>query len=344
MNKQNDLFEKAFEMMLEESAKMADERLGESIDNDFEDVVFSKEHEDKMKKLFKKEKRKENRKKYFRYTQRVACILLAFVLISGVTLYSVEAWRIKFLNFVLEINEPNSDINFREIGGMYYSDDNIILHYIPVGFNVVKSHVANGRVYVKFESEDSYFGITANNIDGNFTIDTENATVDRFKINKSEAVYSSNENVNILVWHDEENAYRITGNILKEEMIKIAENTEILSYENLLSASGNGILHYIPEGFEVIKDSSTETKISLHYKNGEQYFSYSTNEKKGNISIDTEDAVIENLVVNGCEAIFSSNKNVNILMWHNDETVFFIIGNISKEETIKIAENAEILV
>lgn len=224
MNKQNDLFEKAFEMLLEEAAVKADEKLGENIENPSEEIVFSKEHEDKMKKLFKKEKRKENRKRYFKYAQRVACILLAFVLVSGVTLFSVEAWRIKFLNFVLEINEPNSDINFRDDGGTSYSDDNVILHYIPMGFEMVNSRKTNERIYIKFESGELYFSITVNNIDGNFTIDTENAVVDRFKINNNEAVYSSNENVSILVWHDDENAYRITTNIKKEETIKIAEN------------------------------------------------------------------------------------------------------------------------
>ena len=228
MSKQNELFEKAFEMMLEEAAAKADEKLGENIEIPSDEIIFSKEHEEKMKKLFRQEKRKENRKKNFKYAQRVACVFLAFVLVSGVTLFSVEAWRIKFLNFVLEINEPNTDFNFNGNGGTTYSDDNVILHYVPMGF-------------------------------------------------------------------------------------------------------------------EMFKDSSSESRISLHYDNGEQYFSFLTDDKSANISIDTEDATVENLIINGCDAIYSSNKNINILMWYDEETVYFVVGNILKEEIIKIAENAEII-
>ncbi len=224
MNKQNNLFDKAFEMMLEEAATKADEKLGESLNVSSEEIVFSEEHEKKMKRLFNKERRTQKRKKYFKYTQRIACILLAFVLVSGVTIFSVDAWRIKFLNFVLESNEPNTDFNFSDNGGTTYSDDNVILHYVPMGFEIDDVQNSKRRIYLRFSNGDMYFGITVNGINGSYSIDTENAVVERITINNNEGIYSSNENINILVWHDDEYVYRITANISEDEIIKIAEN------------------------------------------------------------------------------------------------------------------------
>ena len=43
-------------------------------------------------------------------------------------------------------------------------------------------------------------------------------------VNGREAFYSSNDNVNILVWHDEEFVYKLSGKIEENEMVKIAEN------------------------------------------------------------------------------------------------------------------------
>lgn len=229
MSKQNELFEKAFEMMLEEAAAKADEKLGENIEIPSDEIIFSKEHEEKMKKLFRLEKRKEDRKKNFKYAQRVACVFLAFVLVSGVTLFSVEAWRIKFLNFVLELNEPNTDFNFNDNGGTTYSDDNVILHYVPMGFEMVQDSSTKTKIILHYESGEKYFSFSTDNKNANISIDTEDATIENLKINGCDAIYSSNKNINILMWYDEETIYFVMGNILKDEIIKIAENAEILS-------------------------------------------------------------------------------------------------------------------
>ena len=57
-----------------------------------------------------------------------------------------------------------------------------------------------------------------------FTIDTEGGVKEDVIINKYSATYTSNDNVNTLIWHDEKNAYHLYGNIEKDELIKIAEN------------------------------------------------------------------------------------------------------------------------
>ena len=78
MNGNNDdIFEKAFEEMLKEAAKRADKRLGGQLEEPKEEIVFSEEHERKVEKLFRLERRKRINKKLIKYTQRCAidCLL-----------------------------------------------------------------------------------------------------------------------------------------------------------------------------------------------------------------------------------------------------------------------------
>ena len=63
-------------------------------------------------------------------------------------------------------------------------------------------------------------------INGSMTIDTENATIEKIMINEQEAFFSSNSNVNILVWHDGDFSYRLSGTIDKNEMVKIAKSSK----------------------------------------------------------------------------------------------------------------------
>jgi len=74
-----------------------------------------------------------------------------------------------------------------------------------------------------FKGEDRYFAFSMNDINGSMGIDTENASVKKIMINGQEAIYSSNDNVNILVWHDENFSYKLSGKIEEKEIVRIAE-------------------------------------------------------------------------------------------------------------------------
>jgi len=216
--------DKTTDDILTYAAMLADREIGEKLDEPDEEIVFSKEHEDKMKRLFRKEWRKQSAKIFSKYAQRAACVLLVVIIGSGVAIYSVEAWRIKFLNFVLEIGQPNTDFNFSDNGGSSYSDDDITLEYVPMGFEMTDSYSTRQKVFLTFTSGEKYFQIVISDINSNSSIDTENGTIEKADVNGYEAVYTTNKNINALIWHNNELVFRIAGNIPKEEILKIAEN------------------------------------------------------------------------------------------------------------------------
>lgn len=226
MNKQTDSFDKALDLLLDEAAEGANEAIGNALGETTEEHIFSKGHEDKMQKLFKMEKRKLWLRKTTKYTKRVACLVAVILVTMGVAIGSVDAWRTRFLNFVLEIGKPNTHFNFGGLGSTTYSDDKVTLYYIPEGFNLRESDITVHGYTLMFANDNQYFQFDMSGINVNFSIDTEDGTAEWLTINGYEAVYTSNPNINAVIWHDGETVFMVLGTIEKNELIKIAENVE----------------------------------------------------------------------------------------------------------------------
>lgn len=189
-------------------------------------IEFSKEHQEKMKLLFKKERSKLRLKKFVLNTKRaIACVFILITIVS-IPILSVKALRIKFFNYIIDMRQTHTDITFSEgnVSGEAYKSELISFDYIPLGFKLEKSDVRGKTIYLKFKSGEQYFTISKYDIDGSMGIDTENAIVKKIAINNQEALYSSNDNINILVWHDNDYSYKLSGNIFENEFIKIAES------------------------------------------------------------------------------------------------------------------------
>ena len=215
--------DKILDLLVCEAAIIANERIGEKTVLPKEQYEFSKEHEEKMQKLFKIEKNKVFFKNFQKYSMRVVSILLVFIIISAISVFSVSAWRVKFLNFIFDSTKPNTEFQFGDTKGNIYSNDEMTFEYIPDGFELIKSVSNESSVYLKFENEDLYFSFSSKNIESKIGIDTENGKIEQITINGYEAVYSENKNINALIWHNDEFAFTIMGNIPKVEIIKIAE-------------------------------------------------------------------------------------------------------------------------
>ena len=219
----NDIFDKMLDEYLDEAAKnAAGASYGEEND---EDVEFSQMHEAKMERFFAAQRKKQSAKKYRRILKAAACVLLAVAVGSGVTIFSVDALRTRFLNFVFVPSKPNTDYNFGDYAQNRYSDSDITLNYIPEGFKLADKVKSSESIDLLFKNDEkSYFYFNVNDITVQSSIDTENATVENITVNGYDGVYISNDNINALVWHDNRYSYDIIGNISKENIIKIAKN------------------------------------------------------------------------------------------------------------------------
>lgn len=216
-------FENSLDIMFSESAKKAAANIAKELQTD-EDHIFSPEHEEKMRILFKKERRSQRKHTILKYTRTVACIFVMCILIAASIVTSVSAWRQKFINYFFNATAPNTDFS---LSGKAYQDEYITLSYLPEGFSLTENKSSPGDILITFGKEDKYFNITVSSSDTSYNLDTENGTVQKTAVNNCEAVYIQTPRIHAVLWHDNEMVYVITGNISHSEIMLTAEGLKL---------------------------------------------------------------------------------------------------------------------
>ena len=227
MNK-NELIDKVFDEVLYYAVSLAEEEMMKELENNLDEKVeFSKEHVANMQKIFKVYRQKLFYKKMVAVTKRVAIFFIIISVVGAISIMSVEAWRIKILNFFIEVKDNHSDIHLREemSDNNSYKVADITFEYIPDGFTVENTNNTKNNLFIQFTNENNlYFSLNINDVDVNLSIDTENADLKKIFLNRVEALLSEKDTIKILVWHNDKYMFTLIGNIETSELIKIAEN------------------------------------------------------------------------------------------------------------------------
>ena len=220
-------YDEARKELVDRAFADSEKYLEQQVMKDSEEHVFSDEHNRKIEEIFKNfeaQEKKKNKKSYAGWAKIAACILAVVIVGSTVTIASVDAWRDKFLNFVFESEQPNTDFGLGENNGAFYSDNQIILEYMPAGFEMTESFGLDNQYYWMFENGEGYFQINLSEGSIDFSTDTEDASAEKMEINGYDAIYTSNDHVNSVVFNAGNKSVTFMGNIDKEEMIKIVSN------------------------------------------------------------------------------------------------------------------------
>lgn len=194
------------------------------------EIEFSAEHEAKMQKLFAAEYKRQRRKQLRTYASRAAVIFVAAVLVAGVSIGSVEAWRVRVINFFQDRTEKYTEIKFTESPVESYSVNGITFGYIPEGYRLVGDYSKLGE-YTSLEfqnNESSAITFKCKKVSPSYTkkLDTENAIVTEFEYRGCDAVKSIKAEVQMLVWYSSEKIYTLMCDIGEEELMKIADNID----------------------------------------------------------------------------------------------------------------------
>ncbi len=98
-------------------------------------------------------------------------------------------------------------------------------------------------------------------------------------------------------------------------------------------------IRYLPAGFVTVFEEITKPGMTFQFEKDEKWVGVSIGPMTGNLSIDTENAELEEVTVNGVKGLFSIKPNVKILVWNDEKYAYVMDGNLEKEEFIKIAES-----
>ncbi len=187
----------------------------------------------KYSRSFKKSIRDLNikiEKKFARIAKRVAVIFLVVGISFTLFLATNVQAREKFFDWIVEKYEKYSIFTPETINEDYIDKvgiDELKINYIPDGFELDKVQKGKVSMIYKYKSiERNTFHISFSDLSlgkGRKYLDTENAEIESIFIKDSEAFYWEHD-IKYLLWQQNGVECFISGNIEKDELIKIAEN------------------------------------------------------------------------------------------------------------------------
>ena len=234
---ENEKNQKRLECLIEEA--FDDMEIEEKIEE--QKFEFSDEHNKKIKEILHREQTRRTIKRYNNYLKKgVAILIIAFMGI-GVLTFSVEAYRVKFLNFIIEYTDRYTEIRYNEniskesdskgneseennVKENNIENNEIELNYIPQNFVLKRKKINDTSIYMEFENSKESFILSAKEKVGIVHIDTENAEVENLNINDKQYMLVEKDGRISVHWTTDNMIYLLSGNIKKEEIINIIKN------------------------------------------------------------------------------------------------------------------------
>lgn len=101
---------------------------------------------------------------------------------------------------------------------------------------------------------------------------------------------------------------------------------------------------YVPKGYEVDSLTYTEPLKEITYrnqKNRNSLIDFSENDSSNNVEVDTENASVKTVLVNGHKGTLAVKNSQTTVVWNMDHHIFVICTEENAEETMKIAQSVK---
>lgn len=192
-------------------------------------ITFSAEFEQKMQRLINKEK-----KPYYYLIntvgKRVACVIVAVLLVLTSVTFGVKAIREAVIDFFVETFEKFSIVGFKDEdipSKLDYIETYYTPTYIPEGYELKKDEKILTYRRMRFMCGNGYIEFNQNTIQSVSTyIDTENCKTESIFVSGHKGFYCDKDETTYLYWNDTDYSYYIYSDttIAKTEIVKIAES------------------------------------------------------------------------------------------------------------------------
>ncbi|HIU57341.1 MAG TPA: DUF4367 domain-containing protein, partial [Candidatus Ornithomonoglobus merdipullorum] len=204
---EKDTFDKILDTLIDEAIPIVESMPDEDLPDEIP-VEYSEDFEKRMKKIFATERKKIRRKQILKNVRRIAACFAIFIVVSGITVMSVSALRVKILNLIFNSQETNTEVQFEDSDQSNdYDNVGLELMYVPDGFEIVRKDIQDKTVYLRFENDDLYFSVTLTESTGTISLDTEDANVEEININGNKALYAEKSTLKTLTGMIEDYSY-----------------------------------------------------------------------------------------------------------------------------------------
>lgn len=221
MKNKKDINNERLELLINEA--MQDIQQRDMIDKiEDKNVVFSKKHERNIKKIISKYKNKCLINDCLTYAKKgVAVFIITILLLFAIT-FSVEAFRVSFLNYFLEKKEKYLEITLKKEN--QYIEEKLQVLFLPENFILQKRDVNEEGMYLKFVNNDNYIIISIEKNEGIMQLDDEDSVTEYENIKGNGVLFIKKEDRIIAFWKDNEYVYIIYGNVEKDDIKKVVYN------------------------------------------------------------------------------------------------------------------------
>lgn len=164
---------------------------------------------------------------------KVAIVALMALLLFTTAFATSESFRVKTLNFVMEVFDDRTEIKFvpKDTAADSTAVPEITAGWLPEGFKLTRTDALKANRVYEYANSDNTAYIAVNIMEMtsvSMALDTEDAKTLSLQVQGEDAIMVDKGNIKQLVWklHTDENWYCcvITENISEEDMLKFAEN------------------------------------------------------------------------------------------------------------------------
>lgn len=180
------------------------------------------------------------------------------------------------------------------------------------------------------------------------SIDTENADVEYIEIHDTQAMQVTKGNRLQIVWATNDKTAFVSvvaENTPLADVIKVAKNLKFSSEDRKTDNRVQPIqIGWLPNDYKLMAQNDSLISVWYQYGKSEQEYveiEY-TNAKGTVLSIDTEDAEVDYIEVQGSQAIWVNKNGEQQMVWTtNDKSAFIslVAEGISRDDLIRIAED-----
>ncbi len=225
--------ESLLKLALEEQLEQDEQMLKYSENRERENIhVFSKEHEERMKKIFKMADKVERKAKYKqKYRQLVAGIVI-FLCVSAITVTNVEALRVPIVRFFKEIQEKSTLLGAIGKENQVVSEkfQKYVPTYVPEDYVIVEVEEDVERFYIKYEnSKDNTIYIYYYWDDMNVaSVDTEEGSIQEININGNLAYVIKKKHEIRISMNKGTQRFYLNGKLSYKEALKVMKSIEVI--------------------------------------------------------------------------------------------------------------------
>lgn len=183
--------------------------------SDEDDFAFSKSFDKRMDLLT--DKMRNN--KYHRMSRKTvrALIVAAIILSFATTALAIPNTR----KYIIEQFQDHFSYSVTDVDEIDITED-ISIGYVPDGFIKTDEEVSDIGIYNEYCKDELRFIIYKNPID--VSVNYDNNSYEVIEINNVEYIISELNNTIVIIWNNGLYTYRVSGNIDKELLLRIAEN------------------------------------------------------------------------------------------------------------------------